>query len=149
MSAALIALLFAVGLVLVITELFTPGLVLGVVGCACLAAAIYGTFQYGALAGVAALVVSSGFVAAVLLFGIRRLTLRKVLDAERGYASADPGLQDLLGREGQALTPLYPGGYCRIDGRRVSVVTRGEPVAANAPVRVVDVEGGRVVVKGL
>jgi membrane-bound serine protease (ClpP class) len=41
---------------------------------------------------------------------------------------------------------LRPAGIARIDGRRVDVVSRGEMIESGSPVRVLSVEGNRVVV---
>ena len=61
--------------------------------------------------------------------------------------SADPTLVALAGKRGQAVSPLRPAGYAMFDGRRIDVVTRGEMIAKDAPVRVVKVEGSRVIVE--
>jgi membrane-bound serine protease (ClpP class) len=61
-------------------------------------------------------------------------------------AAADASLAGLLHKTGVTLSPLRPAGFARIDGRKVDVVTRGEMLDANCPVKVVDTSGNRVVV---
>jgi membrane-bound serine protease (ClpP class) len=147
MNPALIAALYVVGLALVAAEVVMPGVVVGLLGLGCLGAAVYSTFQYGLVPGIVGLASTVGFVGATGLYAVRRLTHRKTLDAARGYASTDPGLVDLHGAEGVAATPLRPSGFASFEGRRVSVVTRGEFIDPDARVRVIEVEGGRVVVR--
>jgi membrane-bound serine protease (ClpP class) len=48
-----------------------------------------------------------------------------------------------------AVTTLRPSGMARIEGVKYSVVTGGELIEKNQPVRVVKVEGSRIVVKKL
>jgi membrane-bound serine protease (ClpP class) len=70
--------------------------------------------------------------------------------ADRGTASwkaADVGLGELVGKEGRTLTPLRPAGMVEIDERRIDVVSDSEFLGAGVRVRVVEVEGNRVVVE--
>ena len=57
--------------------------------------------------------------------------------------------KDLLGLEGSALTPLRPAGVADIGGRRVDVVSEGAYIAAGTALKVIRVEGVRVVVRPL
>jgi membrane-bound ClpP family serine protease len=76
----------------------------------------------------------------------RRLMLDK--DA-RDWKSTDVAKRDLAGKEGIAHTMLRPVGTAVIAGQRLDVVTRGEIIEANTPVKVIEVEGNRVVVTAL
>ncbi|HYG77136.1 MAG TPA: NfeD family protein [Planctomycetota bacterium] len=58
-----------------------------------------------------------------------------------------PPLTELVGKEGVTLTTLRPGGAAMIGQQRVDVVTQGKFVDPNTPVRVIQVEGSRVVVE--
>ncbi|MFW5789270.1 MAG: NfeD family protein [Spirochaetota bacterium] len=51
------------------------------------------------------------------------------------------------GTEGEAMTVLRPSGTGRFGRTRVSVVTSGEFIERGAPIRIVRVEGNRVVVR--
>jgi membrane-bound serine protease (ClpP class) len=53
----------------------------------------------------------------------------------------------LLGQVGVAISVLGFAGMARIGGRRVDVVTEGEVIPPGIAVRVVEIEGNRVVVK--
>jgi len=65
----------------------------------------------------------------------------------REEVAASPGDAGLLHKTGTALSPLRPAGFARIDGRRIDVVTRGEMLDQGVAVRVIEVQGNRVVVK--
>jgi membrane-bound serine protease (ClpP class) len=56
---------------------------------------------------------------------------------------------ELLDQTGTALTNLRPSGMAIIDGKRVDVVTEGALIERGTPVRVVAVEGMRVVVRAV
>ena len=65
-----------------------------------------------------------------------------------GYSSFSQELYvDLIGKEGVSLTILRPAGMVRVDGRKYSAVTGGEFIEKDIPVKVVKVEGSRVVVR--
>ena len=63
--------------------------------------------------------------------------------------SSDESVPDghLLGRTGVAMNLIGFGGMARIDGRRVDVVTEGEAIPPGIAVRVVALDGPRVVVR--
>jgi len=58
-----------------------------------------------------------------------------------------PRLRQLVGQEGMTLTTLRPGGAAMIGELRVDVVTQGKFVEPNTAVKVIQVEGSRVVVE--
>lgn len=66
--------------------------------------------------------------------------------AGSGLGLADKGLMAYVGRVGTAATVLRPTGAMELDGERVDVVTEGAFVEAGTPVRVLYVQGARVVV---
>ncbi|GIW71485.1 MAG: hypothetical protein KatS3mg102_1027 [Planctomycetota bacterium] len=150
MSPALLILLYLVGFALVLVELVTPGVIVGLLGLGCLGGAIYLTFvHHGLWSGLGASAVVALGLLAVVLYALRRLTTTEVQDPHRGYTVADPRLQELLGAEGITATPCRPSGVCTIGGRRVDVVTRGEMLEPGVRVRVIDTSGNRVVVKAI
>jgi len=55
----------------------------------------------------------------------------------------------LLGKEGKTLTPLRPGGTAMIDDRKIDVVTEGKFVEPGTPVKVIGVEGNKIIVQAL
>ena len=66
--------------------------------------------------------------------------------ADAGYVATGEH-EALLGKEGVAYTPLRPSGTGLIDGRRVNVAADGEFIERDSQIRVVEVEGNRVVVR--
>lgn len=139
---------YLLGMALLFAELFAPGVVLGVVGgliviYAVAAAWIQGDYVTGVVLTASTLVV----VPLMVRFAMRRLTLRSSLPAEEGFAATEGGLDALVGRDGMALTTLRPAGTAEIEGRRVSVVAELGLIDAETPIRVVRVEGNRVVVR--
>ncbi len=60
--------------------------------------------------------------------------------------ATEKGLESLVGHSGTAETHLRPAGIAIIDRRRVDVITRGERLEAGETIRVVKVEGNRVIV---
>ncbi len=56
-------------------------------------------------------------------------------------------LTELVGMEGKSLTPLRPAGAAQVGTRRIDVVTEGKFVAADTPIKVIQVEGNRIIVE--
>ena len=76
--------------------------------------------------------------------------LRNVLlvpPAARDESLEEETLEELLGLEGTTTTRLAPAGKARIGGRLHDVTSDGPLVEPGMPIRVVEVRGGRVLVK--
>ncbi|MBK8976756.1 MAG: hypothetical protein IPM29_12630 [Planctomycetes bacterium] len=153
----LLILLVIVGLGLVVAEVFfVSGGLLSVASAVALLSAIFLAFtQHGQGFGLFVLSLAAVGVPAALVFSFKLLPRtaigRKIIlsgpDSARVRGKAqEPGLDALLGHTGVALSMLRPSGYARIDGRRIDVVTRGELIEGNTPIRVIGVDGNRVVV---
>jgi membrane-bound serine protease (ClpP class) len=56
---------------------------------------------------------------------------------------------NLLGIEGLAHSDLRPGGTAYFDGRKIDVVTLGDYIRRESPVRIVEVHGNRIVVEDI
>ena len=98
--------------------------------------------MYTAIAGMVALF---GIVR-----GISRRGLGKALTLEqdsKGYVPARADLTGLVAQEGEALTVLRPAGIARFGDRKVDVVTEGEYLPAGALIKVIRVDGTRVIVR--
>jgi len=52
-----------------------------------------------------------------------------------------------VGKVGTALTPLRPAGTAEVAGQRLDVVTEGEFIHSGMQIKVIKVEGTRIVVK--
>jgi membrane-bound serine protease (ClpP class) len=77
----------------------------------------------------------------------RRLVLETELSTREGFASAPETDSHWLGKIGKAATPLHPAGIAEIAEERVDVVSDGEPIDAGELIKVVRVDGNRVVVR--
>ncbi|MBN1421700.1 MAG: hypothetical protein JXP34_23200 [Planctomycetes bacterium] len=143
------ALLYVLGLGLLMAELFIPtGGILGVIATLGIGYSIYQIYTESAWIAALAVVTTIAYVIFLIQFWTRRLAHRGALTQEESVAS-DRRFDDLLGREGTALTALRPAGFADIDGARVPVVSEGKFMEKKARVRVTDVKGNRVVVTEL
>lgn len=73
------------------------------------------------------------------------LVLKDVINDSRESAEAD--MNYFVGKTGQTHTALRPAGIAEFDGVKLNVVSDGDFVGANRPVRVERVEGNRIVVR--
>jgi len=146
MEGWLIAVLYGVGLTLIVAEAFLPGLVMGIIGIGCLGTSIFFGFRehWAIGAGQIALAVVVGPIA--LITGLKRMTLKSSLEGGSTFA-ADYAAWS--GKEGEAATDLRPAGTVVMEGKKVDVVTSGELVVRGSKVKVVKVEGNRVVGKAI
>ena len=143
--------LLVVGAVLLFLETLLPGLVAGVIGFLCLVAAvILGYQEFGlrtgnlVLGGVV-MGLSLGAFGWLRFFPESRLAKRFISKSATGELGvAKPAL---LHCTGVAITQLRPSGATVFGGNRVDVVTEGELIDRGVSVRVIEVEGARVVVR--
>jgi len=153
MTLELSAGLVLFGVLLLLTEVFVPGMVMGILGGLLVLAGVAGGFQHSAMAGLSLLLAGLAGGCGLGWLGIkffprspagRRLILHQDGKEWQGY-DGDNGA--LLGARGTSHSPLRPAGIAVIDGHRIDVVTRGDMIAAGRPVEVIEVEGNRIVVK--
>ena len=52
-----------------------------------------------------------------------------------------------IGRVGRTLTELRPVGRAEFEGELMDVVTNGEMIDSNSPVRIIEIHGNRIVVE--
>jgi membrane-bound serine protease (ClpP class) len=146
--------IFLVGLILLVIEIFIPGGIFGTLGTVALFYSVVAAAE-SVVVGISALAI--GIVAAVLFIWILykffgfRTTWRKIIltdkqNNEAGYTSSK-NRKHLLGKRGVAISALRPAGWAMIDGQKEDVVSEGEMIPKDAEVVVTDVEGTRVVVK--
>jgi membrane-bound serine protease (ClpP class) len=149
--------LFVLGIILIIAEFFVPGGIMGILGFGSIITSLYiasGDFVHMTISLLIAFAVA--ITAAILLvkvFGKRmnifkKLILRESTNTESGYVS-NKSRSDLLGLEGVALTTLRPSGTAIIAEERIDVVTEGGFINKGQKVKVIKVEGSRIVVREL
>lgn len=148
-------LLFVAGVVLLIVELYTPGLGLfGLGGVLAILASFFLTLG-GNLVALNILAIS--LVTAIIAFLIilrklpasrlwTRLVLKDAETTKAGFVSSYD-YQAFLGKTGVALSLLRPAGVVDIDGVHLDVVSEAQYIPEGTKVKVVSVHGNRIVVR--
>lgn len=149
-------LLFIAGMILLAIELFLiPGF--GVTGFAGITLALTSLFlsfenptigMYGVslalLVGVATVIVMFRYFGHSKAWS--KIALHTTQTKENGYLA--PVIRtELIGLEGEALTTMRPAGTALIDGERVDVVSEGGYIDKGSKIKVIKVEGTRVIVR--
>ena len=126
------------------------------VGVTCVVISLVAAFSVSRPVGivfVAVVVVSIPFVVYLTVKMLKRTSLAFASEDASGTgggartASPEDAAGLVPGARGVVLTTLRPSGTANFDGRKVSVVTRGEMVEAGVQVEVLRVEGMRTVVR--
>ncbi len=156
--------IFVIGLAFIVLEVFViPGFgIAGILGLVFMLGSVFYVFFQSTDDIATALLWLSISVILTSILGIlttiylpkstpfQRFALSTVMSTDEGYHSAGTeDFQSFLGKTGVALTPLRPAGTARIDNKRLDVVTVGDFIAQNSPVRVLEVEGSKVSVEAL
>jgi len=150
---ALIITLLILGAVLLFLETLLPGMIAGIIGFLCLLAAVvlgyqdFG-FQTGTLLLLGVLVgLGIGLFCWLKFFPDSRIAKKFISRGSVGELGVDK--PELLNGTGVALTQLRPSGTANINGQRVDVVTEGGLIERGAQIKVVAVEGSRIVVRAV
>ena len=147
--------LLLIGIGLIIAEFFVSGGILGLFGAGAVIASLF-------LAGYdithMSLSISIAFILAIIVGFIlfkfiglekgifNKIVLRDRTTTELGYVSSVNRLE-LIGLEGMTLTALRPAGTALFDNERLDVVSEGGFVEKDTNVKIVQVEGARIVVR--
>lgn len=147
---------FMLGVVLLFVEAFvTPGIgIAGISGMVLVFAGVYFTTGDPVQALRTIMISFFGAIAAIglmLRYGgdskaWSRLILADNLNRESGYTSTSEKAH-LVGKTGTAATMLRPAGIADIEDDRLDVVSEGGFIPAGKKVRVVKVEGSRIIVR--
>ena len=150
----LFIILLLAGLLLMGSEIFVPGGVLGVIGAGALVGAVAVGFvafgpQQGVLAALSILVfLGISIVLWMQLIPRTRLGKTLTLSADTaGYKSAKTPYNELRGKEGEALSSLGPSGLIKLDGKRMDAIAEGNWIEQGARVRVVQITGNHITVR--
>lgn len=147
--------IFVIGVLLLIAEFFLPGGISGILGTVAIIFSIIlagGNIVQMSIAVLIALTVAIvGMVIIMKFFGKRLKVLNKVIlsDAtttELGYVSNENRI-DLIGKVAVTMTALRPAGTIRIDNERIDAVSNGSFVEKDKQVKIIKVEGSRIVVR--
>lgn len=144
----------ALGYVLLVIEMCIPGF--GVPGVLGILLAILGliTMQPTPLQALLVVLVFVILLCVALVICLRsaskgrlsksRLVLGEVATRPEGSEAND--MNYFIGKTGRAHTPLRPAGIAEFDGVRLSVVSEGDFIERDTPVKVERVTGNRIVV---
>jgi len=166
LASAIEIILFVIGLILLAIEIFViPGFGFAGIGgivliIISLFLALIGSdlpFFDWDRASEAIVQLTGALVAALILIFIlakflskssvfNKLILAEEETAKKGFVSY-PSDKELIGAEGIALTTLRPAGTAEINGKRVDVVADWEYIPKGSKIKVIRVEGIKVVVK--
>lgn len=147
--------LFALGVGLILLELFIPGGIAGVIGLLAIVASFFMASDNVVHMGISLLVaLTASIVLSILMIRVfgkkmkffKRIILTDSTSTEKGYVSNKNRLE-LIGVEGLTLTPLRPSGTIIVEDERIDVVSEGGFVPKGKKVRIVKTEGSRIVVR--
>lgn len=147
----LVVTLLLAGAFLLLAETVLPGMIAGILGVLSLIAGVVAGYQeFGAATGnwillgtLAGLLV--GFVLWLKYFPDSRIA--RLYTSQGTVGEIGTERPELVGQSGVAHTALRPSGVALIGGRRVDVVTEGSLIEPGTTVKVIAVEGARVVVR--
>lgn len=148
-------LLFIIGAVLVVAELFLPGGIAGILGFSALAGSILLAGDNVKWMGVSLVIAMAISITAMILmvkvFGkkmkfFKKMILNDATNTESGYVS-NVNRSELLGKTGITKTPFRPSGTMMMEKERIDAVSEGGFIAPGKEVVVVKVEGARIVVR--
>ena len=162
-SADYAALAFIVGVALLLIELFViPGFgVAGIAGIVLMLGSVFFVFRNAykletAVFGLSFAIILAFALAIALSYVLPKtrtwnhLVLSTVMDSDVGFHSAPrEDFQGYVGKTGIALTPLRPAGTVRVDDKRLDVVTAGDFIVRETPVKIINVEGSKIFVEAI
>ncbi len=154
----ILALLYGVGVLMLVAEVFIPSHgILTVVGLGLLIAGVVQTFSYaGRDAGIIAVFACLVFVPAFAMLAIKywhRTPIgKRIAPPNPTLTAADTSvpieeINSLIGRTGRTVSPLRPVGICEFNGRRVSCVAQFGMVEAGVTVEGVGLSGTNLAVE--
>lgn len=167
LASSLEIILFFVGVALLVLEVFViPGFgVAGIAGIICIVGSLYmsliGSFESVSMPDMTGAAMQVGLVllSTIVVAGIlgkflpktglwRWITLEPEFKKEAGYVASDD-YSEYLGKIGTAQSPLRPSGIGEFGNKRLDVVTEGEFVEKDHPIKIIRVEGYRMIVREL
>lgn len=150
---ATVVILLVAGTLLILLETVLPGLIAGIIGFCCIGiglALAYMRFDFQTANTILIIVMAAATVGTILYIKYFPDSRVAQLFVSKG-AIGDIGAENpsLLNQTGETLTKLRPSGTAIIDGKRVDVVSEGAFIESGQTIKVVAVEGLRVVVRAI
>ena len=144
--------LLVVGLALLFFEILLPGLILGACAFLTLTASVFVAYTeteeilYGHLfLGITVVSLTSASIWFIKYFPNTKMGRQLVSTSTVGDLGID--FTDLINQTGTTYTDLRPSGKATIGDQRINVVTEGSYIEKDNSVKVIEVEGNRVVVR--
>lgn len=151
---------FIIGIGLLILEAFMPGFgVPGITGVILEVITLVMTwFEHGPLATLAMLLIVLLVLAIAISTSLRSITRGRLSKSslvhsetesnEDGYRSIED-LAVFMDKEGTATTVLRPAGIADFEGVRLNVSSEGDYISAGTTVRIIKVEGAKILVRAV
>ena len=147
--------LIIIGFVLILIEIFlVPGVnIFGIFGILMVVLGIVFAYTKLSLATANFIMVLSLIIALILVrFVVKSKTWRRIVlndkqEKLKGFHASTEDLAKLIGKRGNAYTPLRPAGIALIEDQKIDVMTEGDFIEKDSKVEVILVEGNRVVVR--
>lgn len=155
MGTGFVVALFLLGIAFLFLEIFIPGGILGLIGIVILSAGIFlsadsildGVLYVTMLLLVLGLLIILSFRFSRTRRFWERFALKTQQTKTDGYVAPKPSYENFLGKIGVALSQLRPAGTADFSGERLDVVTEGGFIPSGAMIKVIAVEGTRVIVR--
>ena len=148
--------IFILGVILLCVELFLiPGFgITGIFGIIGIVAGLFISFGIHNIAVASFVIFISLLIDIILIIFIARFMSKSkdfkdkiTLDSDTSGYHSSVSYDDLMGKEGVADTFFRPSGYIVIDGKKYDAVSEGEFIDKGSNLKVILVEGNRIVVK--
>jgi len=149
------AVFFILGFILIIIEMFHPGFgAPGISGIILLILGIVSVARnlYDVIILIIIILIVLGIALTFVLYSAtkgklpKNLVLTDSLNKEEGFEGTED-LKFFVGKEGKALTVLRPSGTADFDGVKLDVVSEAEFIQKDAKIKIIKVEGRRIVVR--
>jgi membrane-bound serine protease (ClpP class) len=143
--------LIIVGILLLMIEVILPGAIFGFFGILCLLASIGVAWQEQGISYAIYLflietaIVILGFYFWIRIFPKTPMAKFFVLNSSTTENAVD--YSALLNQEGVSLSYLRPAGTATINNQRVDVISEGDFIEQGQPIKVVKIEGNRILVQ--
>lgn len=149
----LVAITIGVGILLIVLETLLPGMIAGAIGAVLMGTGVYFSYRnYGTETGIWVLIVSIIILMIALALWFRFIPkspfIQKFISDRSIHGDAGEELpSNLVGQTGTAETRLYSCGKIRVGNKILDAITAGEGIEKGAPVKIVHVEGIKIVVQ--
>jgi membrane-bound serine protease (ClpP class) len=147
--------LFVIGILLLVAELFLPGGLIGILGFAAILGSFFLASENVIHMGISVLIaIIISIVASIFMIKVlgrkmsifKKIILNDSTNTEQGYVS-NVNRVDLLDKQGVTLTQLRPAGKIKIEDEIIDAVSEGAFIQKDQEVKVIKVEGSRIVVR--